>query len=120
MSIPTSEITQLRTDLEAIALPDTVNILTGTLTADGAGGQTMTWGTTGTSIACRMDFTGGIEVLAAGALSPYSTWKLTLPNSATITTSNRVEHSGHTYNVITVDEDKSWAACKRCELTRVS
>jgi SPP1 family predicted phage head-tail adaptor len=99
-------------------MPDTCNLLTATNVSDGAGGNTQTWGTASSGVACRLDPERAIEQLAAGAVQPFTRYVLTLPYNTTITSAYRVEHGGITYNVIGVDADKSWQATRRAKLEK--
>jgi hypothetical protein len=116
--LPTADLTQMRSDLAQL-LPDTCAITTGTTTVDSSGGWSMTWGTTIASIACRLDPKQGLERIIGGAIQPYHGYVMTLPYNATIATNNRVVHGGIEYNVISVDQDKSWPVCTRVELERI-
>ena len=116
-----SELSYMR---EAIGelLPDTCNLLTATNTPDGAGGVTTTWGTASASVACRMDYTSqnrADESITAASLRPYSGYILSIPHNTTINTEYRVEHSGFTYNVLSVNNSQSLIAVKRVVLERI-
>ena len=111
--LPTSELEQLRTDLET-TLPDAGTILTLTRTSDSQGGWTETWAGT-TSVACRIDFIGGKEALNSGALFPYLHAVVTLPQATTITPQNRFIHSSGTYTVQAVNLG-SWLGVKRASV----
>lgn len=111
-------LTQMRTDVETL-MPDTCNILAGTLTSDGQGGYTQTWGTATAGASCRIDKRTGREALAGGAVETFGTWVLTLPHNTTITADSRVEHGSVTYSVVHVDNDKSWIASVRAELEQI-
>lgn len=120
--IDTYELTRMRDDLEAVALPDTCNLLTVTDTADGQGGVTQAWGTAYASIACRLDAqTGGrnLELVAGAKLQPFHSYVLTLAYDQTIGTNYRVECNSQTYSVVSVDLGKSWALNTRAYLERV-
>lgn len=109
---------------ESIAelLPDTCNILSVTETADGQGGISQTWGTASASVSCRIDVIRDprMDELRAGAsVRNFQATFLSLPYSATVTVSNRVEHGGLTYNVVSTNTDQSWIAVKRVELERI-
>ncbi len=118
-TLTTAEITQMRADLQDVALPDTCIILTGTAVSDGQGGETRTWGTTTTGVKCRVDHLTGMEAVFGGALKPFAGYNLTVPYNTALTQANRVEHGGVTYNVSEVDTDKSWALFKRAKLEKV-
>jgi len=118
--LPTdNELIRARQDLEAGLLPDTCNILSGTNVIDAMGGGSVTWGTARAHMACRIDAMSGREILAAGEIEPFHTYVMTLPNSATITSDNRIEHGGYTYEVKSVTLDRSWSWCKRAIVERV-
>ena len=113
-----SDMTQIRSDI-ARMLPDTCNILSGTLTSDGQGGYTEVWGTATVGAKCRIDKRTGREALAGGAVQTFGSWVLTLPHDTTITAASRVEHSSVTYSVVFVDSDKSWIGSVRAELEQI-
>jgi head-tail adaptor len=115
--ITADELIYMQTTIESL-LPGTCAVLTGTSTADGFGGVTFAWGTT-TTYTCRLDARGGKDALAAGEIQPFHQYVLTLPHSAVITEANRVVVSSETYNVVSVDANKSWAACVRAIVERI-
>jgi SPP1 family predicted phage head-tail adaptor len=117
--ISSTELGQLRADVEAFTLPDTCNLLTLTRTGDSQGGWTESWGTTIAGVPCRLDGKGGKEAAVAEAVQAFSTWVLTVPQATTITAAMRVEHEDNTYNVKAVDEGGSWQIVKRAILGRV-
>jgi hypothetical protein len=102
-------------------LPDRGNILSAAQTPDGQGGFTVVWGTATANVACRLDIGSkqNYEAVAGAALAPYSWWQLSLPYDAVITEQNRFECNGETFNVVHVDNGKSWALNRRAVLTRV-
>jgi len=122
-AIDTAMLTAMR---EAIAdlLPDTCNVLTVTRTPDGMGGNTEAWGTASSSVSCRVDLqqgqTAGMEMNMGDALRPYTTYILSIPYDTTITTDDRIEHSGATYAITSVNTEQSWMAVKRCQMEIVS
>jgi head-tail adaptor len=115
--LPDAELAQIRTDLEN-TLPDTCNILSGSTTSDGQGGWSETWGTAYQGVACRLDFIGGRESVAGGALMPYAKAIVTLPQDTVITAQNRIEHDGNTYTVQAVNIG-SWLGVKRATVEKV-
>jgi len=114
--LPSAELDQIRTDLET-TLPDAGTIYSLSRTSDGMGGWADTWGTAGTC-ACRLDFIAGVESVTAGALIPYLRAIVTMPQSTTITTQNRFEHSSGTYTVQSVNLG-SWLGVKRATVQKV-
>lgn len=114
--LPADELAQLRTDLTD-TLPDTCNILSLSRTSDSQGGWSESWSTASTAIACRLDFIGGGEAVTAGALVPFTRAIVTLPQSATVTAQNRIEHGGNTYTVQAVNVG-SWLGVKRASVEK--
>ena len=112
------EIANMRAEVGNVALPDVCNILTLTQTADGQGGFTDTWGTTTIGVACRLNKITVRELVSGAALQPFSRWILTLPYDTAITEQNRVEVGTISYNVIGLDNRKSWNLCIRVELEK--
>ena len=119
-TVTAAELSGMRTDLEAVALPDTCNILAVVETSDGQGGFTDSWGTASASVSCRLDQKTGMEVQAGGAIQPFSSWVLSVPQATSLTTDHRIEHGGNTYNVISLDDDGSWQVVKRAQIERVA
>jgi len=113
-----AELSTMRSTINEL-LPDTCNILTPTNVNDGQGGITTTWGTASASVACRLDKRSGQEQITGGAIRPYTEWMLTLPYDTTITSTQRVVVGSSTFNVISVDGDKSWEASIRVILEKV-
>lgn len=115
--LPNSELDQIRADLET-TLPDLCHILSLTRTSDGQGGWSEAWGTTYSNVSCRLDFIGGVESVTGAALVPYSRAIVTMPQATTITAQNRIEHSGNTYTVQSVNLG-SWLGVKRATVQKV-
>jgi SPP1 family predicted phage head-tail adaptor len=103
------DLREMRKAVEGL-FPDYCNLLTVTRTSDGAGGFTQGWGTAVKNCPCRVDDDGmsDTERLAPGGLRPLTTLEICLPYDTTITEKYRIEHSGFTYNVISIDRDQSW------------
>jgi hypothetical protein len=115
-----ADLAAMRDAIEDL-LPDTANILSATQASDGQGGWSTTWGTATAGVKCRLDMSRkeAFEQLAGGAVHPFSQWVLTLPNATVITEQNRVEVNSQTFNVVSVDTGKSWAASVRVTLEKV-
>jgi hypothetical protein len=112
-----SELDAAREDVAGM-LPDTGYILTRTITPDGFGGNTTSWGTASVQ-PCRLDYKTGSERLSGGARQTYTGWMITLPWDAVVTTSNQIKINGTSYNVKSVDTGKSWTISKRCEVEKI-
>lgn len=119
--LSTSDLSYMR-DVIGDLLPDTCNILSVTETADGMGGVTPTWGTTSAGVACRLDIIvsrSDEEQIAGASLRAFQETVLSVPYSTSISTTNRIEHGGYTYDVKATNTDQSWIAVKRATLERV-
>jgi len=113
-----AELAQIQKDLQAYTLPDTAVILALTRVSDGAGGQTNAWNPSGT-VPCRLDNKSGQRKAVATSLESFTEWMLTVPQSATLTTNNRVTVGGFTYTVKAVSDVGSWSACQRAQVERI-
>lgn len=114
LGLSAGELDAIRADI-AQMLPDTCVLYTQSYIPDGMGGGTIGWNVAGT-VACRLDRKTGYEKLAADAARPYGEWMLTIPHNATISVDMRVVHGGETYDVVAVNDDKSWRDCIRAEV----
>lgn len=114
------EMTQIRTDVQNMLLPDTCNILTLTRTANSQGGWAESWGTATSNVACRLDPISGREQMAGAALQPFYSYVLSLPYGTTLTEANRVEVGTAVYTVVSVDANKSWSFGVRAYLERAT
>ncbi|MBU2038344.1 MAG: head-tail adaptor protein [Gammaproteobacteria bacterium] len=117
MTLTDWELTGMRSAINEL-LPGTCVILTGTLTANGAGEFTTAWGTTST-IACRLDPIKGYEQQSGGAISAYQRYRLTLPWDAALTSGARVRISGVDYNVLGVTPSDNWKLDTRAEVEKI-
>ncbi|HQO98929.1 MAG TPA: hypothetical protein PLF72_14395 [Anaerolineaceae bacterium] len=118
--LPDSELNAIRDELERLTLPETAYILSGTLTSDGMGGYTATWGTAST-VKCRLDRTNtGYEKASGGGVEPWQGWVLSLPHDTSVTVTNRVKVASTTYAVKAVDSAKSLNCVLRVYLEEVN
>ena len=118
MAIDTSMLAAMRSAINTL-LPDTCNVCTITNSPDGEGGVTQARGTSGTSIACRLDVVQGREQLSGGAIQPYTRHMLSLPYDTTVAASNIIEHNSVDYAVKSVNLGQSWKAVVRVELEKM-
>jgi hypothetical protein len=112
-----SDLEYMQASIEEL-LPDTCYILSPTLTADGAGGFTESFGTAGTADCC-LDAKSGGERTVGASIQPVFSYMLTLPFDTTILDTYRVEVDSNTFTVTSIDLGKSWDACLRVTLERV-
>lgn len=113
-----SDLEYMRDTVEQL-FPDTCYILSVTETPNGMGGKTQSLGTAGTSI-CRLDMIENREpetMQGAGKKARQETI-LSMPYDVSVTTLNKILHSGITYNVQSVNTGASWKAETRCTLEK--
>jgi len=113
------ELAQMRADVLNL-LPDTCSILSVTYTSDGEGGLTEAWGTVTANVACRIDYSSGVETNIGGAVNPYTRAKISLPYDTVLATTNRIVSGGVTYSVTNVNNGQSWNVSVRADLERVA
>lgn len=117
-ALTTIELTAMRTALEDL-LPDTCVILTGTATPNGAGEETIAWGTTTTGVKCRLDPIRGAENMAGAAIQPYQRMQLTVPYNTALTAAQQVKVGTISYNVVALMNNNSWALDLRAVVEKV-
>lgn len=104
-------------DTQDEALPGTVVIERYALTSDGQGGAYEAWTAAGTVMGrIRPMQNAGMEVIGGAQLESEVKWWATLPTTATVYAQDRLVYEGRTYEVISVDNDKSWPTALRCEV----
>lgn len=117
--LSTADLTMMRDVIEEL-LPDTCNILSESLTPDGQGGVTSSWGTAGSAIPCRIDQPTGRQfgdlIPVAGAVRKQQQFILSTPYDTVIVAGNRVETGGATYAVVSANVGVSWKAVARATL----
>jgi hypothetical protein len=123
IGLTTKELTGIRNDINDL-LPDTGYILTNAGTANGMGGVVEAFARSGT-VTYRLDpeIIGPLqakEKVGGGAIEPFHTYVLTMPYDTTVTEQNRFEDAGtNYYNIISVDDPKSWVSSVRCFVEKV-
>ena len=118
LMLSAAELAQLQADLVANAMPDTCVIQTLATASDGAGGVAQIWSAAGT-VPCRLDNKSGQRKAVGTSLESFSEWMLTVPQSATLSTKNRVVVGAFTYTVKAVSDVGSWSACQRAQVERI-
>lgn len=115
-----AELTAMRSVVLNI-LPDTCTLLAGTLSSDGMGGGTMGWGTTATSVACKLarQNYGAVGVIG-GAIAYADGWVLHIAYNGTIGVGQRAVLTAGTYSIEAVQEDHSWRLLKNCRVRQVT
>ena len=96
--LETNDLSYMRDALELL-MPDTCSILSKTVTNDGAGGFTESWGTATASTRCRVDFSSGMMPMIGGAIQPFTKLELHVPYDTTLSADNEIVWGGNTYRI---------------------
>jgi len=119
--LPGSELSDIRDEAE-LALPDTCTIQTGTQ-ANTKGSVETTYANTYTGVAFRLASANNkiaIEKQIGTALAAVTDYIGTVPFDQAVAPSNRVVHSGVTYEVVACQNDlASWRSVRRVYLKRI-
>ena len=116
--LQSSDLTYARAESQK-ALPDNITIQRKTLLSDQQGGYTEAWSAVYQNIQGRVSVTGGSESMAAGRQDVRVDAVLTIAYDQSIEQSDKVEHGGETYEIISVDSGKTWALVQRCQMRRL-
>jgi hypothetical protein len=115
------ELAQLRADALATLADDTCTILTPTTSANAIGERTITWGTAGTAVACRLRPSGraptGIPV--GGQENTVAPWVVTLPHGTAVNPGDRLVIDSVTYEVLQTWDEETWKTASRVDVMRV-
>jgi len=111
------ELEEIQVEI-ADSLPDTCDLLTTTYTPDGMGGFSTVAGTVYANMPCRLDVVKSLENVAGAGKQPFTTFMLTLPHNAVITTAYQVKYKSTIYNVTGITPERSWSACKRVTIEK--
>lgn len=115
-----AQLAKMRADV-ARMLPGTAIIQAVSNVSDGSGGFTETWAAvTGGTVACRVDpIRRGVQIEQIAAQEAMEIeYQLTLPYNAPVLQGRRAVIGGTTYEIRSIDEDKSWAVSKRARIVR--
>jgi hypothetical protein len=115
-----SDLTRMRTMAEA-TLTQTCTIERPALAADGEGGQTVTYSTVGSGVACRVarEKTAGLAARRAG-LTGIDMYLLKLASTQDVAAGDRVTVDSLAYSVEVVQDAHAWATLTVCEITRIT
>ena len=109
--IQTNDLVYLRDEVRK-SMPDTVDIQRKTIASDQQGGFTESWANAYQQVAARIASKGGSESSTAGRQD------LQLDFTLAVGYDQSVVQSG-TYEVQSVDDGKSWATSKICQMRRL-
>lgn len=116
--LPASDLAWMREQQERL-LPGSVVIERYTLSADGMGGYTETWGAVGTVLGriYPVQRRGQVEFVAGAQRISESTWFATFPVGTDVQAKDRLVKSARSWEVTKVNNDEDYQTAVRCELT---
>jgi len=125
IGLTTAELSGIRADISDL-MPDTCTIQKVTYTVDAIGAPARSYSTRASGVACRLDPVDSITLTGKEVVSAIKNYILTegmyvftLPHDTVINESDRVIHNAITYEVVHVDDSKSWDASTRCVLKTI-
>ena len=119
IGLTTAELVDIRKDVDDL-LPDTCTIRKVATVTNNIGSPVRTFTDRATSVSCRFDPVESLSLVGEERVSSMKNYiitegqfHLTLKNGETIEETDQVVHGGVTYDVVHVDDDKSWQASVR-------
>lgn len=112
------ELAEMRAEAEKL-LSDTCNILSKAYASDGAGGQTISWGTAAQNVSCRLvPKSSKASDMEGGRINYHTMWLVHLPYDQDVAPDQRIVINGSNYDVQSVEDAHSWrmlnqAFCRR-------
>jgi hypothetical protein len=126
IGLSAAELTAIRDDI-ADLMPDTCTIQQVAYANDAIGQPARSFSNRATGVSCRLDPVDSVTLTGNETVSSIKNYLitegmfvLTLPHDQTIDEQDRVIHGGITYEVVHVDDDKSWQASVRCVLKTIT
>ena len=119
MTLDSSELAAMRSELEALALPGTAVLYAGTYGTVGGGGGSITY-TASATVACALapvTVRENPEPTTGGRITPDVDRIVTLPANTSVTTEYRAEIGGTTYEVTAVDAPRSYEVSRRIKVS---
>ena len=116
--IQTNDLVYLRDEVRK-SMPDTVDIQRKTIASDQQGGFTESWANAYQQVAARIASKGGSESSTAGSQDLQLDFTLAVGYDQSVVQTDRIIHPSGTYEVQSVDDGKSWATSKICQMRRL-
>lgn len=119
MTLDSTELAAMRSELEALALPGTAILYSSSYGTVGGGGGTTTY-TASATVACAIAPVAARETpepVKGGRTTPDVDRVVTLPANTTVTTEYRVAIGGTTYEVTSVDAPRSYEVSRRIKVS---
>ena len=119
--ISQTDINHIKIEADS-ALPDTCTIQTGTRASDSQGGNPKTFADTYTDVPCRQTPFSRREVdelIRRGQVMSDRPFWLTLVRNQPVSQDDRVKKDAVTYEVVYIDEFKTYQATKRVQIVRI-
>lgn len=119
MTLSDAELTAMRSELEALALPGTAILYSSSYGTVGGGGGSITW-TASATVACALAPVTAREVSEpdrGDRITPDVDRIVTLPANTTVTTEHRAVIGGTTYEVTAADAPRSYEVSRRIRVS---
>lgn len=119
MTLSDAELSQMRSELEALALPSTAVLYAGSYGTVGGGGGTITY-TASATVACALAPRPPREIPEAtrgNRTTPDVDRIVTLPANTTVSTEHRVEIGGTTFEVTDCQAPRSYEVARRIHVS---
>ena len=116
-----AQLTRARARFASL-LPDLATIQRPTVTADGAGGQTMAYSVLVSGVPCRLSPAQGGETSASSGdrVADEATAVITFKAGQDITEADRIVIAGQTFDITLVRHRGQWELTRRCEARETS
>lgn len=116
-----NELAQMRRDQDRTLLHETCTLLTAASSTNAIGERTLTWGTAGTAVPCRLMPTPMLPWArgVAGQVATQAYWSLTLPHGTAISPGDRVVIDAVTYEVSQSWDEETFKTASRVSVFRV-
>ena len=101
------------------SMPDLVDIQRKTVESDKQGGFTESWANAYQDVPARIASKGGSESGSAGRQDLQLDYTLAVGYDQSILQTDRIVHTSGTYEVQSVDDGKSWATSKICQMRQI-
>lgn len=125
IGLTTEELTNIRADVNDL-MPDTCTIQQVTYANDAIGAPARSFSTRAADVICRLDPIDSVTLTGHEVVSSKKNYiitegmfMLTLKNDQAIEETDRIVHNSVSYEVVHVDDDKSWQASVRCVLKTI-
>ena len=114
------ELMSMRVEADRTLLDQTCTLLSRTETTNAVGETTVTWGTIGADVPCRLRPKGSSSLIAqALQQKTVADWSLTLPYGTVVAPGSRAVVELVTYEIMQSWDEEVWKTASRADVKRV-